>query len=299
MIDRAFGLLMLFVATIQTVLATSLQPIFAAEIAVSALAKNTHFHGIAVGLKDSLRLYLATHHGLYVVTPDGNAMRVSDTGDDFMGFTPHPVDPSVLYASGHPANGGSLGFITSLDGGKSWKKIADGVGGPVDFHKMDVSRADPNVVFGVFRGLQMSKDGGRSWKMIGPAPEGTIDIAASARDANTIFAATQLGIVRSVDGGRSWTPAHLLRRTATMIYAASDGRLYAFQIGAGLIRTTDPGLAWQLVSNDFGDEYILHFAVDPSNKMNMYGITLNSKTRRQSITVSGDGGATWKALGTD
>ena len=84
-----------------------------------------------------------------------------------------------------------------------------------------------------------------------------------------------------------------------MIDAASDGRLYAFQIGTGLIRTTEPGLAWQLVSKDFGGEYILHCAVDPSNKMNMYGIIFNPKTRRQSITVSSDGGATWKALGQD
>src|SRR3546814_5804623 len=65
-----------------------------------------------------------------------------------MGFTPHPADPEVLYASGHPAGGGNLGFIVSRDGGQSWAKLSDGAGGPDDFHQMDISKADPQVIYG-------------------------------------------------------------------------------------------------------------------------------------------------------
>ncbi len=96
------------------------------------------------------------------------------------------MPPSVLYASGHPASGGNLGFIISIDGGKSWAKLADGVGGPVDFHQMDVSKADPKVIYGLYGGLQRSADGGRSWSKVGPAPDGLIDIAASGQDADTL-----------------------------------------------------------------------------------------------------------------
>ena len=245
------------------------------------------------------RLYLATHHGLYVVAPDGKAVRVSDTGDDFMGFTPHPTDPETLYASGHPAKGGNLGFIVSSDGGKSWKKLADGVGGPVDFHQMDVSKADPNIVCGISGSLQVSKDAGRSWKMVGPAPKGTIDLAASARDADTLYAATRRGIVKSTDGGRSWEAAFLILRSTTMIEAAADGTLYAFQIGTGLIRTSEPSWNWQLVSNDFGDAYILHLAIDPSDGQKLYAVTFDTKTRAQAILASRDGGATWTKLGSE
>lgn len=266
---------------------------------VSELIKNSDFHGIAVDPNDPSRIYLATHHGLFVVSPDGKAERLSDTIADFMGFTPHPDDPAIFYASGHPASGGNLGFIVSTDGGKSWEKLADGVGGPVDFHQMDVSKADPNIVFGNSRDLQHSKDGGLTWSMVGPAPEGTMDIAASARNADTVYAATQRGIVSSTDGGRSWTAAHLLRRTTTMIDAASDGRLYAFQVETGLIRTSEPGLNWQVVSNDFGGDYILHFAVDPSDVQNMYAVTFSSQTRGLAIIRSSDGGVSWRPLGAD
>jgi hypothetical protein len=93
------------------------------------LAQQTHFHGLAVDASDPGRLHLATHHGLWAVEPDGVVRRVSTTSDDFMGFTPHPVDPSVLYASGHPVGGGNLGFVASTDGGESWMQLAKGPAG--------------------------------------------------------------------------------------------------------------------------------------------------------------------------
>ena len=153
-----------------------------ASTTVQALAEHTHFHGIAVDPSDPARIYLATHHGLYAVAPDGSATRLSLV-QDFMGFTPHPVDPSMLYASGHPAGGGNLGFIASEDGGRSWSQLAEGVDGPVDFHQMDVSPADPKTIYGAYAGqLQVSRDGGQTWEVVGPAPEGLIDLAASSRD---------------------------------------------------------------------------------------------------------------------
>jgi len=117
-------------------------------------------------------------------------------------FSPHPDDPAIFYASGHPASGGNLGFIVSTDGGKSWEKLADGVGGPVDFHQMDVSKADPNIVFGNSRDLQHSKDGGLTWSMVGPAPEGTIDIAAYPAETTEAFCDGHnavLSVARTVD----------------------------------------------------------------------------------------------------
>jgi hypothetical protein len=94
-----------------------------------------------------------------------------------MGFTPDPRDPSILYASGHPASGDNLGFIASEDGGRSWRQLAEGVGGPADFHQLAVSATDPRTIYGAYQGqLQVSPDGGRTWEVVGPAPEGLIDL---------------------------------------------------------------------------------------------------------------------------
>lgn len=264
----------------------------AEETTLAELSKRTHFHGLAVDLSDPSRLYLATHHGVFLVFADGRAERRAAVADDFMGFTPHPRDAGVLYASGHPARGGNLGFIVSRDGGRTWLKLSDGASGPVDFHQMDVSKADPNVIYGVFGTLQVSRDGGRNWTKVGPAPEGLIALAASARDANTLFAATQTGLLRSVDGGKSWQPAHLLRRPATMVATTSSGDVHAFILGTGLVRAMEPELRWQTVSGGFGKGYILYLAAAPQDPKRLYGI--DDKHR---VIASRDGGKTWNPLG--
>ena len=272
--------------------ALSLRSHAAESVPVSEISKKTHIHGIAVDPRDPSRIYLATHHGFFVVGQDGMATRLSGTRDDFMGFTPHPTDPSLLYASGHLAGGGNLGIITSSDGGRSWRQIAKGVRGPVDFHQMDMSKADPRTIYGVYGGLQTSRDGGRQWELVGRAPDGLIDLAASAKDVNTLYAATRTGLLISKDGGKSWQAAHLLRWPATMVEAGSDGETYAFVVGTGLLRTTEPSLNWSLLSNGFGDSYVLHLAIDPTNTSTLYAVT-----DQGGVLASKDGGRTWTSLG--
>jgi len=267
----------------------------AAETAITAVAKQTHFHGIAVDAVDSARIYLATHHGLYVMGTDGKAERISEVRD-YMGFTPHPTEPATLYASGHPAGGGNLGFIASQDGGRTWSKLSDGIDGPVDFHQMDASKADPRVIYGVYGSLQRSNDGGRTWERVGPPPRDIIAIAASSLDPNTVYAATQSGLLRSADGGRNWKPES--DGATTMVHVTQDGTIYAYIIGTGLVRASEKNLAWKIVGEDFAEDVLLHFAADPRDPQRLYAVSYNSRTRAQSVIGSRDGGEGWAQLGT-
>ena len=273
---------------------------FPAEAATTVyeLAQVTHFHGLAVDLAETPRLYLATHDGLFVVGADGTANPLSDRRDDLTGFTPHPTKASVLYASGHPAGGGNLGFIASGDGGISWRQLGSGVGGPVDFHQIAVSPTDSNTIYGASAGhLQVSKDGGHTWAVVGAAPDGLIDLAASSKDPGTLYAATQSGLLKSEDGGKSWQDGYGLREPATMVHVTPDGEVYAFVVGTGLIETMEPKLSWQTVSKDgFGGDYALHFAVDPTNQSKLYAITFNPQSKTQAVSASDDGGKTWAPL---
>lgn len=268
------------------------------ETTVAGLARDTHFHGIAIDPKNPNRVYLATHHGFFVVGQDGKARQVSDTRDDFMGFTAHPTESSILFASGHPASGGNLGFIMSKDGGKSWDKISGGANGPVDFHQMDVSKADPRVIYGVHDGLQRSSDGGRTWTIVGPAPNRMIALAASSSDPNTLYAGTESGLQRSADGGRTWGVVQGPSGPVTMVHVTLGGNIYAFVVGGGLVRATEKEFVWQAVSDTFGDDYVLHFAAD-ANGQRLFAITLSPRARTQSVIASRNGGASWFALGTE
>lgn len=77
-----------------------------------------------------------------------------------------------------------------------------------------------------------------------------------------------------------------------MIEVATDGSVYAFMLGSGLLRAEEPSLNWQILSNDFGSRYLLHFAVDPNGPARLY-----ASTHQNELLSSDDGGRTWRQLG--
>lgn len=231
-----------------------------------------HIHGIEASETHPGKLFLATHNGLYLASPDGTAERISEHAYDMMGFVGNPKDPGIFYGSGHPPSGGNIGVIRSEDGGRTWAPLASGVDGPVDFHAMTVSEADPSVLYGIHGGLQMSRDGGHSWTVQGSLPAETHDIAASAMDADTVYAATGGGLKVSRDAGKTWRPGHLFTPPATMVHATPDGTVYAFVLGQGLITAKEPSLTWAPVSDAFGPHALVHMATDPSDPHRLYGV---------------------------
>jgi len=243
-----------------------------------------------VDRNDPSHLLIATHHGLYRAGPDGNAELISVV-QDFMGFVPHPGDPNTLYASGHPAAGGNLGLIASSDGGKTWIEVSPGLNGPVDFHQMTVSLADPRVIYGLYGDLQVSRDAGQTWAEVGPVADGVIDLAASARDADILYAATERSLLVSLDAGKSWR-ALLEGAPVTMVEVAADGSVYAFVHRQGLWRASEGTFNWTALSEDWGDRYILHLAIDPTAPERLY-----AATGAGQVLASPDQGRTWNAFG--
>lgn len=256
-----------------------------------SLAEVSHIHGIAVDPSDPQRLYLATHYGVWLSFPDGTAERISDNSNDYMGFSPHPSEANIFFASGHPANGGNMGVIVSQDGARSWQQLASGVDGPVDFHAMDVSAADPNVIYGLYGKVQVSRDGGKSWEVAGTPPADVFDLAASAINPNIVYAATRSGLMVSLDGGKKWNATGTEGQPASMVETAPDGSVYAFVLGSGLMKAPAQALTWQAVTNSFGEQILLHLAFDPGNADRMFAVTEKSK-----ILTSTDGGKNWAAL---
>lgn len=250
----------------------------------------SHIHGIAVDQQDSNVLWIATHYGLFRAE-GGMAQRISGNTDDYMGFSPHPSDPDTFYASGHPAGGGNLGVIKSEDGGRNWQQIAKGAGGPVDFHGMDVSAADPDVMYGLYGQVQVSRDGGRSWEIAGAPPADVFGLAASAIDAETVYAATRSGLMVSRDAGKSWRFAYSVEQPASMVETAPGGMIYAVVMGRGLVKAEESNLQWETLNNDFGDRVLLHLAVDPSDPDRLFAVNQDGQ-----ILESSDGGRNWQAF---
>jgi photosystem II stability/assembly factor-like uncharacterized protein len=264
----------------------------AAAEALEELAKRTHFHGIAVNSAGSAALVVATHHGVYAIERSGDVIAASPV-QDFMGFSPDPANPLGYHASGHPAAGGNLGVIHSTDGGSTWKQVSQGGNGPVDFHQMDVSLADPKTIYGVYGSMQLSRDGGMTWTDAGTPPGGLIAISASSISADGVYAATKTGLFSSNDSGTTWTALQFAGEPVSMVKTGPAGVLYAFVVGRGVFaaREQEPD-RWSLLAGDFGSKVLLHLAVDPRNADSLFATTVESE-----VLESADGGKTWQVFG--
>ncbi|MBI4923158.1 MAG: exo-alpha-sialidase [Devosia nanyangense] len=257
------------------------------------LAEVAHIHGVGFDPKDPSRVLLATHFGVIVATGDGMATPLSVTSDDFMGFTTVPGRSDLLVASGHPGTGrGNMGFITSEDGGVTWRQVSEGSDGPVDFHALTVSPANPDVLYGLYHGIQVSRDGGRTWGLAGAGPAAVIDLAASSVDENMVFAATGAGLYRSTDGAETW---ELVGPVApmTMVEAGPDGTVYAFVAGNGLYSLNPAAEQWTALNESLGGQEFLHMAADGSVEGHLVAATHASE-----VLESRDGGRTWAPYGT-
>jgi photosystem II stability/assembly factor-like uncharacterized protein len=157
---------------------------------------------------------------------------------------------------------------------------------------MDASKADPDVMYGSYQGLQVSRDGGESWESVGPGPAGLIDLAASAKDPDTVYAATESGLQISMDEGQSWQPTKVTGPPVSLVQVTEDGRIFVFVVGAGLLLGQEGSPKWDTVSNEFGDRILLHLAADPSNADRLYAVTQKSE-----VLASRDGGKTWQRFG--
>ena len=273
----------LFVAIVSASFAANAEPV--------PLDRIKHIHGIAADPGDPSRLLLATHNGVFVATSDGLATRVSELNSDLMSLAVDPGNPRKLYASGHPAGGGNLGVMASDDGGVTWRHISDGVDGPVDFHALAVSPIDPDVLYGVYKDLQVSSDGGMTWNRVAKAPEKLFALAASAIDENTLYAATKKGLLVSRDGGKSWAPASFDQRSATMVHVTPQGRLFVFVFGTGLITREESQASWKTIAAEFQDRVLTGLVVDPNDRDRVYALADTG-----AIMTSKDGGRTWTSF---
>lgn len=242
-----------------------------------------HIHGIALDPTDASILYVATHSGLLRLDDDGDWSYVGTTRDDFMGFTAHPTDPKTFFASGHPRAGGNFGVIRSTDGGATWTKVgADGV----DFHAMAVSAADPQRLYGFWRGsIQRSDDAGATWANAGAI--GASAIATHPTERDTAYVATTRSLHRSTDAGKTWTEvAGAGPALGVLVDQAEPSTIY---VGTqqGIRKTTDEGRTWSDLTLPQAGTFAA-FATHRATPGLVYAASYQN-----GIYRSTDGGATW------
>ena len=260
------------------------------------VASFTDVHGLTVNVVDSSKLYIATHHGLYLLRNSSDLFRIGKAQDDYMGFSSHPTDPNIFYSSGHPSVGGNLGFQKSSDGGRTWQRVSNGAGGPVDFHAMAVSQADPNIIYGYYAGqLQRSGDEGKNWEIIGKEAGKVISLTTDPKEKNVVYASTLAGLLVSRDQGETWqalsdefggSPV-----TALVVNPKDNQEMFSYSQKLGMAKSADGGMSWKKIDADFAKDVVYYIAIDHQNPKILYAVT-----ERLELYKTEDSGINWNKI---
>jgi photosystem II stability/assembly factor-like uncharacterized protein len=228
-----------------------------------------------------------------------------------------PANPdNVLVAAiGHAFGpNAERGVFRSTDGGVTWTKVLykDDQTGAID---VTFDPHDARIVYaalwqmrrqpwnmssgGPGSGLYRSADGGATWARLAGngLPDGIlgrIDVAVSGANSQRVYAMIEAqdgGLYRSDDGGGHWQRINQdgrIRQRAwyfSKIYADPKSVDTVYALNTGMLRSTDGGKTFGLVSATHGDHHALW--IDPNNPASL----INSNDGGASISL--DGGATW------
>lgn len=252
----------------------------------------THGHGLSVDINDPSIVYIATHHGLLVLKNDKDLYQVGNKKDDYMGFSPHPNNSKILFSSGHPESGGNIGFQKSVDGGFTWEKVSDGVNGPVDFHALTVSPANPALMYGWYQGaLQRSTDGGNSWEIVSNTTVPIVNLAADPKNENIVYAASPQGLLVSKNKGVDWSTLFDGFVSVIAINPKDSQKLLSFSEKYGLALSNDGGKTWKKSNETFKGETPLFISFNKQDPEVLYALT-----EKNSIYKSSDGGELWDKI---
>lgn len=163
-----------------------------------------------------------------------------------------------------------------------------------------MSTWNPSLDQGVFQssyGVFKSADDGVTWQRL-QAPEvftaNISTLVVDPRSEDIVYAGTlDSGVLRSLDGGQSWSPLNNgLPGLDVRILAMDPSNpfvIYAGLESGGVYKTTDAGSSWVLASVGMDPQATVRsLAIDPSNPQTLYAGDFYS-----GVYCSRDGGALW------
>lgn len=214
-----------------------------------------------------------------------------------------PTNPNTLYV-GTPAGG----IWKSINNGSSWVPLSDelpqiGVSGIAVDHSNSntiyIATGDKDASDTYSIGVLKSTDGGATWNTTGLTFTNTTtlagDLIMNPNDPNMLWAATSVGIYRTINAGATWTneqPGDFSQGSLRVkpgdpntVYAVSNNKFYRSTNAGDTFTTITSGLP-------FNSGRLL-LDVTPANANYVYILSATTAGALQGIYRSTNGGTNW------
>lgn len=188
-------------------------------------------------------------------------------------FAVDPRDAKIVYAGGR---GDSLNLSRSTDGGKTWRQTGIGLG-KNSLRTLLIDPSNPTTLYaagGVFTSVFKSTDSGDNWTELKLPVGGTSDLyelSMDPQDGNTLWAATEDGLLVSRNGGDSWQISDQGMGNYLAKSVAFDPRnsqhLIAGTGGTGVYASNDGGDSWSQSSRGFSGGNVTQIWGAPGNPL--------------------------------
>lgn len=228
------------------------------------------------------------HHGGVMASEDGGKTwkaLLNEQNLDGMNLVFDPEQPQTLYLAGHNV------FSRSGDAGATWQAVSNNLPG-LDLHAFGASPTTLGrfYAFAAGKGIFTSDGGDSTWSPLWTdAPQGTNSIVELS-DGTLLVGATDKGILRSEDGGKTWQESRSGIATGVIFAVKGEpagGRVYA-GTSNGLFASSDGGRSWKPTTLD--DAQVVVVGVNPDNPDNVMAIDRGGR-----LYHSTDGGTTWSS----
>lgn len=255
--------------------------------------------------------------GIYYSSNQGESwMPVNNGIKSYDITTPVVIDPKnrkALYV------GTRGGFYKSTDGGVTWHSVWRGIGAPkpsslsAPVGSLALNPDDTSILYlgfgyrpsaeggGVIRKLSwngdilMSKDNGETWEQKSPLPQGSKmrHMVVDPKNTNTIYAATNDGLFKSLDAGKTWKIiiSDAIRYIA--INPNDSNIIYSTAGPRGVFKSRDGGDSWEEKNSGLG------FIKNKSQHHDNYAkIIIDKKNTKILYTINstwGDSGGVYKS----
>ena len=106
--------------------------------------------------------------------------------------------------------------------------------------------------------------------------------------AGTVFLGTGAGVLKSVDGGATWSAVNFTRTLALASHPTAHDTLFAGTELRGVFKSIDAGSAWTAATSGITLTDVEAVVIDPSNPLVLYAVS-----RGVGVYKSVNGGSTW------